>query len=204
MAMAQTPFSFTSDNDGALYVGNASGSNLRLIAQQTTAWNVAQTTGTFTLNPGEDYLYLVGLNYGHFGDLGGYVNGTFMTSVGGWQFKDVSLSDHPGSAFSGIESYNSNLSEVQSLIGSGGFSTNPATISGFAPGSFGGYVSNGFYANAPTFVIPSGNTTRILRQQTSAFGISASSAAPEPGTLALGLLGAGALSARRRSKSRPS
>jgi hypothetical protein len=110
-AHAQTSFNFSSDNDAALYVGNATGSNLRLIGNQTGEWNVL-TSGSFTLQPGEDYFYLLGMNYGWLGDMGGDINGISMTSVSDWEYTSLSLTGMPSTYTTGCEVFTPLLSDV--------------------------------------------------------------------------------------------
>jgi PEP-CTERM motif len=184
-AQAQTiTFNLDSDNDMALYVGNATGSSLRQVANQTTVWNTA-TTGSFTLLPGEDYFYMVGMNYGGAGDIGGTLNGISVTSLAGWVSKDVTagISGFPVGYFAGVESFNPVLSEIQSLVAAGGFTTTPTLGAGAASTVVGG----------PTFILPSGSTATLFRQAVTAV-------APEPGTLALLALGGLALIKRRRKQ----
>lgn len=200
-AQAQINFNFTADNDSGLYVGNISGTNLRMIGNQTTAW-MTMTTGSFTLLPGEDYFYLLGMNYGGLGDIGGFINSIRITQPTGWVYKNILLTGMPSNDTPGNEVFTPNLSELQTAINAGGFSANPATVSGAPSGAFGGYVSNWLLGNAVTFDLPDGPSARLFRQSVSAFGLTVA-AAPEPGTLGLLLLGSIGFMGRRRRSSSP-
>jgi hypothetical protein len=197
-AHAQTSFNFSSDNDGALYVGNATGSNLRLIGDQTTAWNASMTSGSFTLQAGEDYFYLLGMNYGWLGDMGGDINGISMTSVSNWEYTSLSLTGMPSTHTTGCEVFTPLLSDVESAISAGGFIANPNIVAG-DPGAGGGYVSHYMLSDDLTFELPLGTSAQLMRQPVSAFGLSAATAAPEPASLSLLLLG-GIVALRRRRK----
>lgn len=181
-AQAQTlTYTVDADNDLAIYVGNATGSNLRQVIDKTTNWNTV-LSGSFTLQAGEDYFYMVCMNYGGPGDIGGIIGGTSIVNMPGWVSKDITgqLTGYPSGI---VETFNPQISEIQSLISAGNFNTTPS-------------VGNGTTATllgTQTFITPSGVVATLFRQQSAIVA-----GAPEPGTLALLALGGLALLKRRK------
>jgi hypothetical protein len=184
---AQTvTYTATADDDLAIYVGNITGSNLRQVVDKTT-FRTTIASGSFSLLPGEDYIYLLSMNFGSSGDIGGTLNGTSFTASS-WVTKDVtsSITGLPSSFFQ--ETFNPVLGDVQSAIAAGGI-TGGTTIGAVGVGTVSTLLS------LPTFLVPDGSTATLFRQPSGA-----AATAPEPGTFALALLGFTGGILRRRKK----
>lgn len=168
-------YSLDADNDLALYVGNADGSIFRQVVDKTTNWNTA-ATGSFTLNPGEEYFYMVSLNYGGPGDIGGFLNDVSLVDMGNWESKDVSglITGFPSTEDT---TFNPDVDEIQSLIAAGNFTPAAPSIS---------FGTSAPILGTQTFVTPTGETATVYRQSvTSANVTPESAAAPEPSSFGL-------------------
>lgn len=166
-------YTLDADNDMALYVGNADASIFRLVVDKTTPW-MESISGNFTLNPGEEYFYMLSLNYGGPGDIGGFLNDVSLVDMTNWYMKDVTgqITGFPSDE---DPTFTPDTENVRSLITSGGFSSASLSV---------GYGTCSPILGTLTFVTPTGQTATVYRQGVAAAGIAA---APEPGTLAFAL-----------------
>lgn len=165
------------DNDLAFYVGNADATIFRQVVNKTTNWP-EPVSGSFTLLPGEEYFYMLSLNYGGPGDIGGFLNDVSLVDMPSWVSKDIT-GQVTGFPSSEDPTFNPDPDEIRDLISDGNFNS--------------GTPSFGFGTCSPilgtlTFVTPTGETATVYRQTVN---VVVGAAAPEPGTLAL--LGLGGL-----------
>ena len=178
------------DNDFALFVGNSTSVD-RLVYQNNVIWYsqaAALTSFSFSLNPGEDTFYLLGMGGGLQENISGLINGVDITSVGASQSSNLS------SYLTGFNStdvtsgaYNASLANVQTALpnltwGSPNYNTTD-TVIGYSP-------------NHEGYDFPS--DTAVLFK----FGAATVNIAPtpEPASLALSLLGSAGLILFRRRK----
>jgi hypothetical protein len=165
------------DNDMALYVGNADATIFRQVVDKTTGWSTA-LSGSFTLNAGEDYFYMVSLNYGGPGDIGGFLNGVSLVDMGNWYSKDVTgqITGFPNTE---DPTFTPDTEEIRVLVSTGGFTSASPSI---------GWGTCSPILGTETFETPYGNSATVYRQSVAAAN-AAPAAAPEPGTLALLVMG---------------
>lgn len=172
-------YNMSADNDMTLYSSNLTGTTLTEHFNQTAGWGTPNT-GSFVSF--EDYVYVVGMNFGSVGSFAGFIN-TIDVSTVPWELSsDVgsSLTGYPG----GGTSYNPLLAEVATLISTEIFT--PATVYTGGAGIGIAGVTNGI-------TISGGNSAFIYRTPVTNF-----ENVPEPSTVLLGFGAATLMLFRRR------
>lgn len=172
-------YNMSADNDMTLYSGNITGSSLTQHMVQSAGWGTPNV-GSFVST--ENYIYVVGMNFGSVGSFAGYIN-TIDVSTVPWDISsDVSgsLTGYTGSS----TAFNPLIPEVSTLIGTETFT--PAALTGSLAGVGIGGVSN-------AVDIPGFSSAFIYRTDASNFPV------PEPSTTLLGF-GAAALAIFRRRR----
>lgn len=172
-------YNMSADNDMTLYSGNLTGSSLTEHFNQTAGWGTPNV-GSFTST--EDYIYVVGMNFGGPGSFAGFIN-TIDISTIPWDISSNvsgSLTGYTGSS----TAFNPLTPEVSTLIGTETFTLAALT------GSLAGVGIGGV---ADSVDIPGFDSAFIYRTDASNFNV------PEPSTTLLGF-GAATLALFRRRR----
>lgn len=171
-------YNMSADNDMPLYTGNITGSSLTQHMVQSTGW-ATPNVGSFTST--DNYIYVVGMNFGSVGSFAGFIN-TIDVSTVPWDIStNVSGSLTGYTGFS--EAYNPLIGEVSTLIGTTTFS--PASLTGSLAGV-------GIGGVADSVDIPGFSSAFIYRTDASNFAI------PETSTALLGFAATALVCFRRR------
>jgi hypothetical protein len=173
-------YNMSADNDMTLYSSNLIGSTLTEHFNQTANWSVANT-GSFVSF--ENYIYVVGMDYGSVGSFAGFINTTDVSTVP-WE-----LSSNVASALTGYTGsttlYNPPIADVATLIPTETFTPAAIYTGGAGIGIPG--VTNGI-------TIPDDSSAYIFRSRVTNF-----ENVPEPSTVLLGF-GAVTLALFRRRR----
>lgn len=173
-------YNMSADNDMTLYSGDITGTTLISHFDQSAGW-ATPNTGSFTST--EDYIYVVGMNFGSVGSFAGFIN-TIDVSTVPWEISsDVSgsLTGYTGSS----TAFTPLTSEVSTLIGTETFG--PAALTGSLAGV-------GIAGVADAVDIPGFSSAYIYRTEAANFPV------PEPSTTFLGVSAAALALLRRRRK----
>ncbi len=142
-------YNMSADNDMTFYTGNSTGTLLTEHFNQTAAWS---TPITGSLTSFDDYLYVVGMNFGSVGSFAGFINGIDITTVPWETTIDVSgaLTGYTGSS----TLYNPAIADVAGQIMIQPFS--PAVLTGSLAGV-------GIPGVADSIDIPGSGSAQIYR-----------------------------------------
>lgn len=160
-------YNMSADNDMTLYSGNITGSSLTEHFNQTAGWGTPNT-GSFIST--DDYIYVVGMNFGSVGSFAGFINTIDVSTVPWTISSDVSgsLTGYTGSS----TAYNPLTAAISTLIGTETFT--PAALTGSLAGV-------GIGGVADSVDIPGSSSAFIYRTDASNFAV------PEPSTTFLGV-----------------